>query len=293
VEEGPRFVESEATAWDLETNVAIRIRSRRRITDSMGNRYSDDMIGVTSNAASSIALRNAIFRVVPKSVVEQVYMAARNVAVGGQSTLSMRRQKMIESFGKMGVAEERLLGRLDRPGVNDITLDDLEKAIGLFNEIKNGEADIDEMFPEPRQEFVVGASSPNAPVSDVPPGVSQDELPPGFTQEPESAGVIYVESPGPFKHVGGDARKVEYVWTALLDDANGDTGKAAQTLALLTEFSDGEGKTVAGVERFEDLSPKRLGALFIKVKRMVDEAKTKSTKKGKGKTEPKDGLPFK
>ena len=118
----------------------------------------------------------------------------------------------------------------------------------------------------------------------------EDELPSSFTQGPETA----VESLGPFKHVGDDAKKVDFICTALLDDANGEAGKAAQTLALMTEYTDAEVGLVPGVDRFEDLSPKRLDALYGKVKRMLEEAKAKSAKKGKGKAEPKDGdLPFK
>lgn len=47
---------------DLERNVAITYEVRRRIVDKNGRRYKPDMIGVTANAACSIALRNAILR---------------------------------------------------------------------------------------------------------------------------------------------------------------------------------------------------------------------------------------
>ncbi len=40
-----------ATCWDLETNVAIRVRVQQRITDKNGKRYGDDMI-VTAGTLS-------------------------------------------------------------------------------------------------------------------------------------------------------------------------------------------------------------------------------------------------
>ena len=46
---------SRGTAWDLETNVASAFEVRRSIVDKKGNRFSDDMITVTGNAANSIA----------------------------------------------------------------------------------------------------------------------------------------------------------------------------------------------------------------------------------------------
>ena len=55
------------TCWDLESNVAIAFEVTRRITNREGKRFDDDMIAVTTNAAGSIALRNAILKVVPKA----------------------------------------------------------------------------------------------------------------------------------------------------------------------------------------------------------------------------------
>src|SRR3954464_1853056 len=54
-----QFVTARGTAWDVESNVAIAYEVKRRITTSKGDRYGADMIGVTGNAAASIALRNA------------------------------------------------------------------------------------------------------------------------------------------------------------------------------------------------------------------------------------------
>ena len=54
------FVTAQGVFHDLERNVAITYEVQRRITGKNGRRYSADMIGVTGNAASSIALRSAI-----------------------------------------------------------------------------------------------------------------------------------------------------------------------------------------------------------------------------------------
>ncbi|MFN8826683.1 MAG: hypothetical protein ACK501_17070, partial [Planctomycetota bacterium] len=47
----------------------------RRITGKNGRRYSSDMIGVTGNAACSIALRNAVFRGIPRAFWIDIYDA--------------------------------------------------------------------------------------------------------------------------------------------------------------------------------------------------------------------------
>ena len=56
VEVNDKEVVAEGACWDLEKNVLISVQVRRRITDSKGIRFNDDMIVVTGNAASSIAL---------------------------------------------------------------------------------------------------------------------------------------------------------------------------------------------------------------------------------------------
>lgn len=163
---GARIVETTATeivaqgaAWDVERNVRIVVEARRRITGRDGQRFSDDMITVTGNAAASIALRNAIFRVVPRSYVDHVYHAARSVAVGDARTLDARRTDILDRLGKLGVPRDRVLARLGRHGVDDVGLEDLEFLVGLGTAIKSGDTSIDEAFP------------PVAAIPDAPDGV--------------------------------------------------------------------------------------------------------------------------
>jgi hypothetical protein len=82
VAEDRSFVTAMGTCFDVEKNVAVRIRVKRRITDKNGQRYNDDMIAVTANAAISIALRNAVFKVIPRALVDRVYGAAKTVSLG-------------------------------------------------------------------------------------------------------------------------------------------------------------------------------------------------------------------
>lgn len=143
-----KFVTAMGTCIDLENNVAARVRVKRRITDRNGRRYRDDMIGVTSNAAISIALRNAIFKVVPFALVKDVYRAAVETAVGNAETLSVRREKAVAWFAKAGASVDQVLRLLNRAGVEEITLDDLRTLTGLKTAIKDGETTVDAAFME-------------------------------------------------------------------------------------------------------------------------------------------------
>lgn len=150
IEEGRQHVTAQATTWDMENNVLIRIEAKRRIIDKKGNRYKPDMILMTQNAAISIALRNAVFRVIPRSIVDRVYNDARQVAFGNAKTMVQRRASALETFGKLGVSEERVLIALEKPSIEDINVEDLSKLLGLLNAIKENAATIEDAFPEER-----------------------------------------------------------------------------------------------------------------------------------------------
>ncbi len=80
VDEGAEFITAQGVFHDLERNVQVTMEVRRRITGKNGRRYSSDMIGVTGNAACSIALRNAVFRGIPRAFWIDIYDAARKVS---------------------------------------------------------------------------------------------------------------------------------------------------------------------------------------------------------------------
>lgn len=153
---GARIVDVEETvivaqggAWDCEKNLRVTVETRRKIIGKNNRRYSEDMIVVTGNAAASIALRNAIFRVVPRSYVNQIYGEVCKVAVGDAQTLVDRRTKVLDRLQKMGVSMERVLFKLGKHGVADIGLEELQALIGLGTAIKSGEESLDEVFPAP------------------------------------------------------------------------------------------------------------------------------------------------
>lgn len=147
VEEGERDITAQGICWDIQKNVRVTVETKRRITTRQGKRYGDDMIILTGNAAASIALRNAIFRVIPRSYVMMVYDQARQVAVGDAKTLDTKRAAVLGRFAALGVTRDRVLGQLGKASVEDIGLEDLEALIGMGTAIKNGERRIEEVFP--------------------------------------------------------------------------------------------------------------------------------------------------
>lgn len=146
VEIGHSEVTSVGQAWDLETNFAVRKQYKRKIVDKNGRRYNDDMIVVTCNALNSIALREAIFAVVPRALLKPIEQAAKEVAVGNAKTLSERRQRAVEWFKSVGVEEAAVYAVLGKNGMEEIDLKDLETLFGLKTAIHSGELSVEEAF---------------------------------------------------------------------------------------------------------------------------------------------------
>lgn len=141
-------VVAQGGAWDLEKNLRVTVETRRKIVGKRG-RFNDDMINLTGNAAASIALRNAIFRVIPRAYVDSLYEQVRKVAVGDAKTLATKRAQVLERLGKMGASQDRILASLGKAGIEDIGLEDLERLIGLGTSMKDGNVTVDQAFPPP------------------------------------------------------------------------------------------------------------------------------------------------
>lgn len=146
VDDSGEFVTAQGVFHDLERNVAITYEVQRRITGKNGRRYSADMIGVTANAACSIALRNAILKGVPKAFWDDMYGAARQVIMGDIKTLSNRRASAVAAFQKFGVSADQIVTKLGIAGVEDISLEHLVVLKGLLTAIKDGDTTPEDAF---------------------------------------------------------------------------------------------------------------------------------------------------
>lgn len=151
---------AQGVCHDLENNVYVSVEVKRKITGRDGNTFSEDMQTVTGNAACAIALRNAVFKVIPGALVKPVYETAAKVAVGDQKTITVRRAQVFDAFAKMGVSKDRVLKVVERASVEDVDAEDLELLIGLGTAIKDGEQKIDDAFPIDKPKPNIPGASP-------------------------------------------------------------------------------------------------------------------------------------
>lgn len=168
IEVGERDVVAQAIAWDLESNLKISIEAQRSIMTSpkkgTPTRFGDSMIQTTCMAAISIALRNAIFRTIPRALVNEVYERATDFATGKTpKEVRETRDKLIGwLFHKRGVAVDRILERLDLRTVDDFDAEEVKTLLAIVQAIKNGEMPVEEAFPPRAPTAVAGQSKATA-----------------------------------------------------------------------------------------------------------------------------------
>jgi hypothetical protein len=141
---------SEAVCFDLETNYACKVEVRKSIRDKQGHIYNNDMIAVTGNAANSIAFRNAVFNVVPRSITDSVVRAAKDkitADIKNEAELTKIRKKIIDSFkATYNVPEDKLLKAIGLTESKQITKDRIPDLRAMFQSLKDGDMTVEEMF---------------------------------------------------------------------------------------------------------------------------------------------------
>lgn len=147
---------SRGTCWDLENNVATAFEVRRSIVGRSGQRFSDDMITVTGNAANAIAYRNAVFSVIPKAITDKVYQAAQRTITGDLSDedkIIARRKKCIDFFkDEFGISEQEVVMLCGKQTVNQIKANEIALLLGITQSLTDGDTTVDDLMKPYRKE---------------------------------------------------------------------------------------------------------------------------------------------
>lgn len=136
----------EGAAWDLENNTRVTKQISRSVWSKKFGTYSEDMITKTINAAQSIALRNAIFTIVPLAYVKQACDQAMIKAAGSVEELPRNVAACLEGFRRHGVEPSKILSYLEIGSANEITMDNLTNLIGIGNALRDKELTVDQVF---------------------------------------------------------------------------------------------------------------------------------------------------
>lgn len=153
--EGSKCVTVRATARDNESNVEFSSEVPRRTEGRNGQAYNNDMRLIAIAAATSIATRNVIFRIIPRAFIDQVLEEARKVARGEGKGIKVRREEIMGALIKRAdsagyaLTKDAILATLKRDSVEDITWDDIDDLIGFGTAVKDGTATWAGIFDAP------------------------------------------------------------------------------------------------------------------------------------------------
>ena len=150
-----KMITAQGVCHDLETNVAMSVENKRSILYSSGKTYSQDLQVVTGNAASSIAFRNAVLKVVPKVVIGDIITSIQNKAREqiNQRGIPDQWRDCVAAFQKLGVKEDMLLEWLGEGRTRaDIVADDIMRLGGVYTAINEGTTTVAETFTKPKEQ---------------------------------------------------------------------------------------------------------------------------------------------
>jgi hypothetical protein len=151
IENDGKNITAEGVAWDLESNVKITMQNKVSIIfgvkdGKVGYTANADMQTMLSNAVSAKALRNAIFKVVPKALVDRVLEKAMSYAIGDQKTVNAKVKDCVERLNKMGITTETILNYYGHENISAITPDEFRSLIGVGTAIKEGYIKPEQVF---------------------------------------------------------------------------------------------------------------------------------------------------
>lgn len=139
---GDTYVVAEAIVFDLEKNIAVAKEVRRKIVNKDGIRYSDDLIQYTAQGAISIAIRNALFTVIPRVFIQKAIQYAKEITLKHPSekkkSIKDLFSEIVKEFSPFKINKENLLKHIKK-NENEIIEEDIIYLRGVLNAIKDGE----------------------------------------------------------------------------------------------------------------------------------------------------------
>lgn len=159
-----KTITAQGVCHDLESNVAISTEVKRSILTSKGYTYSQDMQVVVGNAASSIALRNAICKVVPQVLIKNVVEAVQSKALEHIKQIGIEeswKQWVAYMQGQFKVSESMMLEYLNKKR-GELDANDIQKLVGVCNAIKEGTTTVEEAFKMPKAQGQIAQKAKDA-----------------------------------------------------------------------------------------------------------------------------------
>jgi hypothetical protein len=133
---------------DLQTNLRIGVEMDWPVQaphNDTPERWADQ-INLAKRAGAAVALRTAIFNVIPQVLFSDIAEEAKKIAVGEGKTFLESRNNAITALKAMGISQEMIYRALNVGGLESISTDDLIWLHAIMTSIKDGAMTIGEIF---------------------------------------------------------------------------------------------------------------------------------------------------
>jgi len=154
-----KMITAQGVCHDLESNLAISVEVKRSICGKYGT-FSQDMQVVTGNAASAIAFRNALLKVVPQVVIADVIQCVKAKSLEQIKSIGISEswKNCVHAFQSFKANENMLISYLGKT-VEHITAEDIQKLGGVYNAIKEGTTSAAEVFTLPKEQSKIASAA--------------------------------------------------------------------------------------------------------------------------------------
>jgi hypothetical protein len=166
-------VTCQAVCHDLQRNTRLAIEIPRNVYVSKKARTPEDKAAairdakhITSLAALKIGFREAIFAVVPRSLVTPIWKEAQEVAIGKGRTFDEARSACLAEFKRIGVSTKKVCEYLEIGGPEALTTGHLQILFGVLTSINEGETTVEAEFGPIQKETVKAKITATKPVSE-------------------------------------------------------------------------------------------------------------------------------
>lgn len=194
VEQTERYVKCTGMAHDLESNTAMSADCIESTVTKEGMPYSERQRALIAKVCGAKALRDAIFKVVPRALCKPIMDSAKKVAAGQDKPLDERRKRAQAWISTLRIDEARVFAALGVSGWSDVTADHLITITGVKTAMADGDVTIDEAFPDiPRAPKPTGHQQATAPTTPTKPPVKPPTAVPSAS-EPAKAPITPPEA---------------------------------------------------------------------------------------------------
>lgn len=156
-EMNPRYVKAQGVAHDLESNMACTAEVVESTVGKSGAPYSERQRLLIAKVAQAKAIRDAIFKVVPKALCKPLADKAKLVAQGDAKTFESRRKAVGDWVKSLKIDAKRVWNAVGIRGVQDIDTNVLLLLHGIKTALEDNDITVDEAFPKPEAEAKDGS----------------------------------------------------------------------------------------------------------------------------------------